>query len=201
MHTQATFNKLLQRRVVFLKMNRCLTTIIAVSVAIASFAQSDFIQLKKNNKVLGSWFSNNYITLQLKNEQWLDAIIHDIKNDSLFLRPYTLRTNYNRLGINYIDTVYYGFMNVSVNEIKAFPKKEGSGLIKRGTLFTIAGGGYLLLNIINTLSSNDPLFASDNLPKLGIGASLLAIGIALGATHTSSYIIGKKYYIEYISAK
>ena len=198
----ASFNKPLESSNVFLKMNRCFTICPALLIMISSSAQSDFIQLKKKNKVESTWFKGNYITLQLNNGQWLDAIIHNIKYDSLYLRPYALQTNYNRLGINYIDTIYYGFMAVSVNNVKAFPKQnEGSGLIKRGVLFKWGGGGYIALNIINTLGSNKPLFASDNLPKISIATAVLALGIALAQIYQSTYVIGKKYHIEYVSAK
>ncbi len=199
---QASFNKLLPCSFVFLKMKRCILLIIVSLLFASSFAQSDFIELKKNNKVLQTWFRESYITLQLKNGQWLDAIIFKIQDDSLTLRPYMLQTNINRLGLNFIDTIYYGLMKVNFNAIKAFPKKDkGFSYVKNGLIFEIAGGGYLLLNVINTLSNNDPVFGSDNIPNLSIATGVLALGIALALTHTSSYIIGKKYHVEYIAVK
>ena len=93
-------------------------------------------------------------------------------------------------------------MPVHPNQLNAFPKDdEGFSYIKNGTLFYIAGGGYLLLNVINTLSNNEPVFGSDNLDNIGLAAGLLAVGLALDLTHKSTYTIGKKYRIEYISAK
>ena len=199
---QASFNKLLQSAFVLLNMNRCILIIIASFVITSAFTQSDFIQLKKRNTVLQTWFKGNYITLQLKNQQWLDAVIYKIKDDSLYLRPYSLQTNFNRLGLNYIDTIFYGLLTIHINYVNAFPKKdEGFSYVKNGSIFYIAGGGYLLLNIINTLSDNEPVFGSDNLPKITLGAGLLALGVVLSLTHKSTYIIGKKYHIEYISAK
>jgi hypothetical protein len=137
-----------------------------------------------------------------KNGTWINATIYNIKDDSLYLRPYHVFYYTRGGGINAVDTVYYGAKTISVNYIKAFPKQdEGSGLISPGTLFTAAGGGYLLLNIINTLSKNDPVFGSDNLPNISIAAGVLAVGVVLGLTHRSTYIIGKKYHIEYITVK
>jgi hypothetical protein len=196
------FNKLLQSSFVFLKMIRCILTLITALTLASSFAQSDFIQFKKKDKVIQTWFKDNYITLQLDNGDWLDAVIYKIQYDSLYLRPYTLQIGYNRLGLNTIDTVYYGLMTIHVNRIKAFPKKdEGFSYVKNGLIFKIAGGGYLLLNAINTLSDHDDFFSSDNIPKISIAAGVLAVGIILGLTHKTSYIISKKYHIEYISAK
>jgi hypothetical protein len=185
-------------------MNRCILTIITAFIITISFAQSssDFIQLKKKDKVIQSWFKDNDIYMQLKNGTWITALIYKIKDDSLYLRPYQVFYYTRGGGINTVDTVYYGTKTISVDYINAFPKQdEGSGLIRSGTLFKAAGGGYLLLNIINTLSKNDPVFGSDNLPNISIAAGVLAIGIALGLTHKSICIIGKKYHIEYIAVK
>jgi hypothetical protein len=198
----AGFNKLFQSGFVFLKMNRCLLTLITSLILISSFAQSDFIQFKKKDKVIQTWFKDNYITLQLDNGEWIEAVIFKIQDDSLYLRPYSLQMGYNRLGLNTMDTVFYGLMTIHVNRIKAFPKTDESfTYVKNGLIFKIAGGGYLLLNAINTLGDHDDFFASDNIPKISIAAGVLALGVVLGLTHKTSYVIGKKYHIEYISAK
>lgn len=179
-----------------------LPAVILLLISFSSSAQSDFIQLKKHHKVIQSWYKDNDITFQLKNGSWITALINKIEDDSLYLRPYQVYYFTTRSGINMSDTIFSGFMKVHYHSIYAFPKQdEGSGLIKRGTLFKIGGGGFLLLNIINTLSNNEPVFGADNLPKIGIAAGVLALGFALGLSHNSDCIIGKKFRIEYISAK
>jgi hypothetical protein len=199
---QHSFNKALPTCFVFLIMNRCILVLLIILFTTASFGQSDFIQLKKKNKVIQTWFKDNYIYVQLKSDQWINAVIYNIKDDSLYLRPYVVQTYINRIGLNYLDTTFYGLMPVHINYIKAFPKDdEGFAYIKNGALFKIAGGGYALLNIINTVSDNDPPFGSDNLPKLAVAAGVFAVGVILGITHKDEYIIGKKYHLEYISVK
>lgn len=183
-------------------MKRCILSIIAALALTSSFAQSDFIQLKKNNKVIQSWFKGNDFYGRLKNGNWITAEIYKIQDDSLYLRPYVVRTYANRLGLPFLDTTYYGLMTVHPNQLNAFPREErGFAYVRNGWIFDIAGGGYLLLNVINTLSDKEPVFGSDNLPKVGIAAGVLAVGVILGLTHKSTYIIGKKYHLEYISAK
>ena len=183
-------------------MNRCILAFFAVFIITSSFAQSDFIQLKKKNKVIKTWFRGNDFYGQLSNGQWITAVIYKIQYDSLYLRPYIVRTLPNRLGLPFLDTTYYGIMPVHINALHAFPKEgEAFSYVKNGLIFQIAGGGYILLNVINTLSDNEPVFGSDNLPQLTIAAGVLAVGVVLGLTHKSTYTIGKKYRIEYISAK
>jgi hypothetical protein len=183
-------------------MNRCILAIATTLIITSCFSQSDFIQLKKKDKVLQSWFKGNDIYVQLKNGTWMTALIYKIQYDSLYLRPYQIYYYTRGGGINAVDTVYYGTRTISINYLNAFPKQdEGSGLIRNGTLFEAGGGGYLLLNIINTLSKNEPVFGSDNLPKISIATAVLALGIVLGITHKPNYIIGKKYHVEYIYTK
>ena len=199
---QHSFNKALPTCFVFLIMNRCMLVLFITLFTTASFGQSDFIQLKKKNKVIQTWFKDNYIYLQLKNDQWINAVIYNIKNDSLYLRPFATRVLANRWGMPYVDTTYYGYMPVSVKNIRAFPKMEESfAYVKNGLLLQLGGGGYLVLNIINTLSNNEPVFGNDNLPKVSIGAAVFAAGTLLSLTRKSTYLIGKKYHIEYISSK
>jgi hypothetical protein len=198
----ASFNKPLESSFVLLKMNRCIFILIAALIITSSFAQSDFIILKKNDKVLQSWFKGNDIYMQLKNGQWINAIIYKIEKDSLYLRPYVVQTYVNRIGLNFLDTTFYGLMPISPNYINAFPKKgESFSYVKNGLIFVLAGGGYIILNVINTLSNNEPVFGADNLPKISIAAAVLALGAVMGLTHKPNYIMGKKYHIEYISAK
>ena len=105
-------------------MNRCILAIITAFILTSTFAQSDFIQLKKKDKVIQTWFKGNYIYTQLKNGQWINAVIYNIKDDSLYLRPYIVQTFINRLGFNFLDTTFYGLMAINANYLHAFPKKD-----------------------------------------------------------------------------
>ncbi len=157
--------------------------------------------LKKKSHVIQTWFSGQHIITQLNNGAWINALINKVKYDTLYLQPFATPTVLNRFGMPVIDTVFYGVMNVAVNKLHAFPKNETLPYIKNGLILQLGGGGYLLLNIINTLSDNKPVFGNKNLSKISIAAAVLAIGTIIHKTHKSNYIIGKKYQVEYISSK
>ena len=61
--------------------------------------------------------------------------------------------------------------------------------IRNGLIFQVAGGGYVLLNVINDLISGEPPFAKNNLAGLGIGAAqrlavaLLQLGLVVERIH------------------
>lgn len=200
MQQRRRFNKPLPRRFVFLKMIGCRLLLIFLLFSKISVAQ-DFIVLKKKSKVIQTWFSGQHIDAQLRNGAWVNALINKIQLDTLYLQPFATPTVLNRFGMPVIDTVFYGIMKVSVNNLHAFPKHESLPYVKNGLLLQLGSGGYLLLNIINTLSHNEPVFGNDNVSKVGLAAAVFAIGTALHKSHRSNYIIGKKYHVEYISSK
>lgn len=157
--------------------------------------------LKKKSTVIQTWFSGQHIYVQLNNGSWINALINKIQLDTLYLQPFATPTVLNRFGMPVIDTVFYGVMHIPVNNLHAFPKNESLSYIKNGLILQLGGGGYLLLNVINTLSNNKAVFGNKNISKISLAAAVLAIGIIIHKTHKSNYIIGKKYHIEYISSK
>lgn len=181
-------------------MNRCRLLLIFLLISKFSISQ-DFIVLKKKSRVIQTWFGGQHIYVQLNNGSWVNALINKIQLDSLYLQPFATPVVINRFGMPVTDTVFYGEMTVAVNILHAFPKNESMPYIKNGLILQLGGGGYLLLNVINTLSNNQPVFGNKNISKVSLAAAVLAIGTIIHKTHKSNYIIGKKYQVEYISSK
>jgi hypothetical protein len=181
-------------------MNGCKLIFIFLLFSKISFTQ-DFIVLKKKSKVIQTWFGGQHIYVQLNNRSWVNALINKIQLDTLYLQPFATPIVLNRFGMPVTDTVFYGAMHVAVNNLHAFPKKESLPYVKNGLILQLGGGGYLLLNLINTLSNNEPVFGDKNISKISIAAAVLAIGTIIHKTHKTNYVIGKKYQVEYISSK
>jgi len=182
-------------------MNCCKLLIIFIFITKLSNAQ-DIIVLKDRRKVIETWFAGQNIQVQLKNKQWINALINKIQNDSLSLRPFVTQVLANRWGMPYVDTTFYGIMNTSAADINALPKTHESLLyVRNGFIFQAGGAGYLILNLTNTLSADEPFFGKDNLPNIVIAAGVFAAGTLLHALHKSTFVIGKKYHLEYISSK
>ena len=181
-------------------MNRCKFILVFILLSKLCTAQ-DFIVLKKKSKVIQTWFSGQHIYVQINNGSWINALINKIQLDTLYLQPFATPVVFNRFGMPITDTVFYGSMHVNVANLHAFPRNESLPYVRNGLIIQLGGGGYLLLNIINTLSNNQPVFGSKNISKLSIAAAVLAIGTIIHKTHKPYYIIGKKYQVEYISSK
>jgi hypothetical protein len=85
-------------------------------------------------------------------------------------------------------------MKFHVNEIYGMPRKGmASNMFNNGSLLQLGSAAYILINVANSLIKSDPVFGSDNLPKLGIAAGIFGLGKILQNTHKSYLQMGKKY--------
>ena len=83
-------------------------TLIVVFCCLQSFAQGDFILLRKDNVVIQSYFKDSYLKCQLNNGQWIEGRIKQIKADSLFLEQIQVRQVASIFGTPMLDTLRYG---------------------------------------------------------------------------------------------
>jgi hypothetical protein len=95
---------------------------------------------------------------------------------------------------NSMDTARMGLIDLHVKELRALPKKNFSyNIFTNGQLFKLGAIGYTSLNIINTLSSKDPVFAPENASRLGIAGLVYLGGALLGSFHRTYWEVGKRY--------
>jgi len=162
-------------------------------------AQSDFIVLKKKNTSIQTFFPGSFISCQVDNNDWVNGYIRKIQNDSIYIKPFHEALTIDTWGLLHSDSIFLDVERINVNQITAMPKKDHSfEYIKDGTILEIGAGGYMLLNIINTLSNKDPLFGKNNINRLGIAAGVFTAGLVLHLLRRTYIKIGKKYKLNYI---
>ncbi|MBX9733304.1 MAG: hypothetical protein K2X37_04525, partial [Chitinophagaceae bacterium] len=89
---------------------------------------------------------------------------------------------------------------VHISEIMAFPLPDRGGkYISNGSLFTIGGLGFMLLNIANGIIYNESVFDAANLSKLGVAAGVAGIGLLLSGTQRTEIPVKGKYSLQLIS--
>jgi hypothetical protein len=175
---------------------RLILILLFTTIYIQTNAQQGFVTLRKHNQTIQTFFPTSYIRFQLSNKQWIEGRIKLIKEDSLFIEQMAIRQVANYFGLPTIDTVRFGLFKIHINEIYALPKtSDGLAFFTNGTLLQIGSAGYIGLNIINGISKNESIFSTDNTTRLGIAASIFAIGTLLHRTHKNTYILGKKYQL------
>ncbi len=172
-------------------------TFLVIFYSLSSFAQGDFILLRKDNVVIQSYVKDSYLKCQLNNGQWIEGRIKKIKADSLFLEQIQVRQVASIFGTPMLDTMRYGLAKFSINDVHLLPKKEhGISVVNDGSLFMLGAGGYAVLNIINGLTQpNQSVTSNQNLINLGIAAGVFMFGEILHWTHRDYITLGKKYQL------
>lgn len=166
-----------------------------------SFAQTDFIVMKKNDRTLKTLFAGSEVSFTTS-LRYYSGLINAIEKDSIYLSEYDVRQVPTNLGVYILDTVatyhtsiYYRDILKIQNKRKGFnPAASGASLLGGGILLTTIGLGTWLFT-----KQGDQYHAS---PKLIIGSALLGVvGYVLLKTNGNNYSIGKKYHLQYIRTK
>jgi hypothetical protein len=164
----------------------------------ASFAQSDLLILKKNNRKIESFYPGSEIDFSTQ-ERYFEAYITTIKSDSVFLVQYNIQHILTTIGVYVLDTVSEYHFAINYHEIISIGKKRngfdwnasGAALFGGGTLLTTAGLVTWIFSKPNTR-----YYAR---PALVIGAAALAvIGYILMKSGNKKMVLGKKYRLNYI---
>ena len=157
-------------------------------------AQTDLLAFKKNGRTIQSWSSGSYIVFQMENRQWLEGFVRKVWRDSVRVDLVKFNRVVNNWGFYSMDTARMGLIDLHVKELRALPKKNFSyNIFTNGQLFKLGAIGYAGLNIINTLSSKDPVFAPENASRLGIAGLVYLGGALLGSFHRTYWEVGKRY--------
>jgi hypothetical protein len=171
-------------------------------LANTSIAQtSDILLLKKKNRTVGHFFAGAPISFISKDGKQVSGTIDSLVRDSIFMTSQTEHMAPNMFG-GYSPVKGPAYqMQYAITDISGFPIKHRKwGLITSGTLFIVGGSAYLVLNIVNTLREKQPLFGSDNLPRIVGGLSAVTLGLILRYTQRTSIVLGKKYQLIYLPA-
>ncbi len=160
------------------------------------FCQSaDFILFKKNHKTIGTYYAGNNIAFTNQQGAYIEALITQIKNDTLFLRQFIVQQVPTNLGVYVLDTIVSYRYQYHYNQIKAIGKSQRNFNVS-GSAAVLMGGGILL-----TVASAVVYVADRNKfsPQLMIGAAALGgIGYLMAKLGGKGMIIGKKYSLVYV---
>ena len=159
---------------------------------------SDFIILKKKHKTVKIFYKGSQIEFVTNTGAYRNALIKDIKNDSIFLQEFLINRVPTSLGFYVIDTVGSFRYAYNFNQIYHFGQ-ENKKFNVAGSGATLLGGGALI-----TLASG-VVYLADNKnfspTLLAAGAGLAAVGYFLSKGSNKGITIGNKHYrLQYINA-
>jgi len=160
-------------------------------------AQSDFIVVKKrNNRTVKTFMPGSPITITTFQDYTLSGPVDTIRDDSIFVRMYNIRVMPTQFGTTIIDTAGSNVRGVHYKDIQKIDvgKKESFVFVKNGTLFMVAGLGYIVLNLINGAYLHEPPSGG----SIAIAGGVAAVGFIMNRIYHSRKKHGKLYKIEYI---
>lgn len=169
------------------------------------------IIVKKKRKSIQYFWEGSQITFQMTDKQWITGTITRITPDSFYFTQEIIR--YYMMGT---DTLHFGGFGFAYTDVYALPTKkqmisfendqvkviaghESFVWVKNGAIFQLAGGGYVVLNLANSLYHKDPPFAKENLPGLAVGTGVFLLGQILHWRYYPYWKIGKRYRLVYMS--
>lgn len=184
-------------------MSRFLVTTLMLLMPFLVKSQGDMLLLKKNNKVIKSYFPGSLIRMNVGNG-YQEFYINKLADDSLFLYQYQITPYVDNLGFPRNDTtgtVAYVFHYQDIETL--YDQKQGNwswqgtgaALFGGGTVLTVAGLLTWVFAEKNTQYYARPGFVAASAVAAGVGYLLLQ-------THSGKkWRIGKKFTLQYINTK
>ena len=169
-----------------------------------AFSQAgDFIVVKKHDRTVKSYFTGLPIALETSYGSWINGYITDIRNDSVFVKEYDVKTVPTMWGVTMLDTAGSYIVGVHYKEIKRIEfdeKGRAFEYVTNGAIFIIGGLGYALLNVVNGAYQHGSITDSKNMQSLGIALGVAGAGFILNRInhHQNKHW---RYIIEYIHMK
>ena len=161
-------------------------------------AQNDLFLLRKNHRTIRQFYPGISIDFFVENRQMISGQITRIKNDSIYLVQYDIRTLRTGWGSAVFDTITKYHLSFALSEIKGFPNPQRFSSLSMPTIMMIGAVGFAGLNIINAATQNESLTGSTNLTRLGVAAAVFATGYIWKKSKKNYVELGKKYKLVYL---
>ena len=172
---------------------------ILLSVSTGSFSQSaDFIQLKKNNKTITTFYSGMDISFTAESGAFVNAHINAIKNDTPFLQEFIIRYLPTTIGTYIIDTAGSYRYKYHYNQIVAIGQKPKTNFNTKGSGAALFGGGVVLTLASGVVYLVDKEKFSAPLLLASVGLGTLGYFMAKGKKG-GGVVIGRKYKLVYMN--
>ena len=173
--------------------------LILLFISTTAFSQSaDFIQLKKSNKTITTFYSGMNMAFTAESGAYIDALINGIKNDTLYLQQFIIRYLPTTIGTYIVDTVGSYHYKYHYNQIVAIGQKEKTNFNVKGSGAALFGGGVLLTLASGVVYVADKEKFSAPLLLASVGLGTLGYFMAKGKKG-SGMLIGKKYKLVYMN--
>lgn len=174
---------------------KCILTLFLLFSLPALGQSSDFLALKKKGKTIKYYYKGTQIEFVSTTGAYRNALISDIKKDTIYLQEFLIRRVPTSFGAVVTDTAGSFSYRYHYHDVASFGRQQ-KGFNVSGSGAALMGGGLLL-----TLASGVAYLADKDKfsPELlGAAVGLGVLGYFINRAASRPIVIGKKYSLEYI---
>lgn len=183
-------------------MYRLLLLLLFILIQLCSFAQAgDMLSVRKKNGVtIKSFIAGSPIVFQTTYGAYVEGVIKQIKNDSVFMTTYDIRKYMTSFGGWVIDTVTTYIVGYHYNEIASVKVFREKGALRHllGNMLMLGGAGYAVLNVFNGTYFDDPITDKKNVRSLSIAAGVFGFGFLMNKLFPVRTFSTKRNRIVYV---
>jgi hypothetical protein len=199
------------KEVSLIVMTNFLLGITSLLYCLSCTAQKGTLIIKKKNKSLFRYWAGTEIAFQTENNVWHKGKITRLTADSFYIK--SIKVQYHLMGA---DTITFPMEGYRHTDIATIPKRgilisnvnggfdiiRSAGhvhffWIKGGLLFKLGAGMYAAVRMGNTIGKE--FIWKKEKGALFTAAAVYAFGVLLRKLYKPVYVIGKKYYYQYIN--
>jgi hypothetical protein len=165
---------------------------------------SDMISVrKKNGRLIKTFIAGAPVELQSVYSGHVNGWIRNIKNDTVFVKIYAIRTVAGFLGLPTVDTFGTYIAAINYKDIEKIKISQRQRFIssKLDKLLYIGGTGYFILNLINGGYLEQPITDKENLRKLGISLGAVGTGLLINKLFSTGNFSKRRHKIVYVRTK
>lgn len=184
-------------------MPRQLILLFLLLSSFACFSQDMISVRKKNGITLKTFVAGSPIQFETKDGRFVEGPIKAIRNDSVFVTFYDIRTVITNLGVYMRDTMATYVIGVHYNEIQRIKLYRHRQFFPQlaGTLLQIGGAGYIALNVLNGAYLNQSITDRKNVKSLSMAAGAFGLGFLLHKLFNGNAFSSKKSKIVYLKLR
>jgi hypothetical protein len=173
---------------------KCFFSLLTILIAHSTFAQLDFVTLKKGDRTIARFYKGTPIRIYTTYDMDIDGVVDQCRNDSIFITTQEQRLSAN--GLRW-EKVNVGYIGVALREVAVVPHKRitATAVANTGVKLAILAGCLIGINSINADYKTGYVIGYVSTIAVGYLLSRITIFKHRGP---AGYKIGRKFHLEYV---
>ncbi len=171
-----------------------LLSLLAILIAQKTFAQFDFVLLKKGDRTITRFYKGTPIRIYTTYGMDINGEVDKCRNDSIFITTQESRLRPDGLRREIVNV---GYIGVALKEVAVIPHKRITATAVANTAVKLAVLAGCLIGVNSINADYKTGYVIGYISTIGIGFLLSRINFFKQRT-PPGYKIGHKFYLEYV---